>query len=106
MSSSYFIPHLIQFSIMTEDLSFVPTLGTNSEYVPINGVESGTHTDCILKESLRPLSRYADSPQRIPRESFVLSTSFPDILPPAGIKLLNSADAIFIRGEFIALRVI
>lgn len=89
---------------MTENLSFVPYLGTPQERVPdMQDAPPGTHTYYIMRESLRPLDAYQDSPTKIP-DAFVLATSFPDILPPAGREVLDKAYGIFTRGEFIALR--
>ena len=89
---------------MGENLAFVPHLGTPQEYVPdVCGVPPGTHTYYVMKESLRPLNIYEDSPTRV-LNSFVLATSFPDILPPAGREVLAGACGIFTRGEFLALR--
>jgi hypothetical protein len=40
------------------------------------------------------LDFYADVPERIPQDSFILATSFPDILPEAGKILLHRAKGI------------
>jgi hypothetical protein len=93
---------------MAENLRFVPSLGTSFETHPrFESVQPGTHTDCILKESVRPFGRYGEA-NTDPRSlgSYVLATSFPDILPTNGQTVLTHAAAIFTRSEFFALRAI
>ena len=88
---------------MAENLYFVPTLGTTLEVHPeLELVQPGTHTDCILKESARPIGRYGEAitdPRGL--GTYVLATSFPDILPANGQALLTHAAAIFTRSEFL-----
>ncbi|HSW69202.1 MAG TPA: hypothetical protein VLI69_03450, partial [Gammaproteobacteria bacterium] len=90
---------------MPDDLSFVSKLGNADEYLPPKDkIMPGSHLDIILKESLRPLGNYAKKPNLIPSDFFILATSTPEILPPSGQSLLKKASAIWVRGEFVALR--
>ncbi|MDQ3099146.1 MAG: hypothetical protein M3Q44_05360 [bacterium] len=86
---------------MAEQLDFVPKLGTANEVIP-NVVFPGTHVACILGECLRPLDRFADSGDE--RKPDVLFCSFPSLLPDYAQRYVDGAKALFVRGEFLAVR--
>ncbi len=92
------------YSAMDEDFTFVSTLNKQHEWFPLEGVNPGTHTDCILKETMRPYDRFAGHELHIPDEEFIFFNSFTDIIPSMGREITKKAWGLFIRGEFLTLR--